>query len=415
MAWKETCRVDERRRFMAEWERQSEQGGGRINMSALCRAFGVSRQTGYKWLRRYVSAGRSIKILEDLSKRPKRSPGATPDAIVKVILEARRMHPGWGARKLRAWLLLRAAWLLQSKGVDPASLPTPSTFGAVLRREGLTRPRPKRWRTPPSEQPFATTTAPNGTWCVDFKGQFRTQDGRQCYPLTIMDAFSRKLLCCKALYVPEGRRVRKEFEAIFAAYGLPAAIRSDNGPPFASVGLGGLSSLSIWWTQLRIRHERIEPGKPQQNGRHERMHRTLKLEATSPPASTLRAQQEAFDQFQRLYNGERPHEALGGKTPNDVYLPSTRLLPRRLEPFSYPPNCEVRRVRGDGIALLGRRRVKVSKTLAGHSVAFRWICDTKWEVRYGPITLGIFDLRTHQVIGRRHSKRGPPFREAPLW
>jgi putative transposase len=414
LAWKETCRVGERRRFMTEWERQIEQGGGRINMSALCRAFGVSRQTGYKWLQRYVAAGRSIGALEDISRRPKRSPRTTPEPIVRVILEARRMHPGWGARKLRAWLMRRAAWV-QNQGLDPSTLPTPSTFGAVLRREGLTRPRPKRARTPPFAQPFVTTTEPNGTWCVDFKGQFRTQDGRQCYPLTVMDAFSRKLLCCKALHVPNGRRVRKEFEATFAEYGLPTAIRSDNGPPFASVGIGGLSTLSVWWAQLRIRHERIEPGKPQQNGRHERMHRTLKQDATSPPARTLRAQQKIFDQFQLLYNGERPHEALGGKTPNDVYSRSTRLLPKQLEPFEYPPDCQVRRVRADGLALLGRRKVKVGTALAGQSVAFRWLGDTNWEIHFGPITLGILDLRTEEIIGRRHSKRGPPFREAPLW
>lgn len=259
MAWKETCPVDERKVFMAEWERQSVQGAGRINMSALCRAFGVSRQTGYKWLRRYVAAGRNVKVLEDLSHRPKRSPLATPEAVVEVILEARRMHPGWGARKLRAWLLRRAAWLHQNKGLDAACLPTPSTFGAVLRREGLTRPRPKRRRTPPSAEPFATTTEPNGTWCVDFKGQFRTHDGRQCYPLTIMDAFSRKLLRCKALGIPNGRRVRKEFEKTFAEYGLPTAIRSDNGPPFASASLGGLSSLPFGGCSFEFAMNELSP------------------------------------------------------------------------------------------------------------------------------------------------------------
>jgi len=411
LAWKETCRVNERRRFMAELERQLEQGAGRTNMSALCRAFGVSRQTGYKWFRRYIAAGRSIGVLEDASRRPKRSPRATAAPVVKAILEARRMHPGWGARKLRAWMLRRAAWLR----LDPSTLPTPSTIGAVLRREGLTRPRPKRGRTPPFAQPFAATTEPNGTWCVDFKGQFRTQDGRQCYPLTVMDAFSRKLLCCKALHLPNGRRVRKEFEATFAEYGLPAAIRSDNGPPFASTGVGGLSILSVWWTQLRIRHERIAPGKPQQNGRHERMHRTLKQETTTPPAPTLRAQQRVFDQFRRLYNSERPHEALGGKTPNDIYSPSPRLLPNQLEPFEYAPECEVRRVRLDGLALLGRKKVKVGTALARQSVAFRFIGDTRWEVCYGPVSLGIVDTRTGEIIGRRVSKRGHPYREAPHW
>ena len=369
--------MDERTRFMKEWERQT-QHGGRANMSVLCRAFGVSRETGYKWLNRYLTSGRDLQVLEDLSRRPKHSPKATPQNIVNLVLEARRMNPRWGARKLRDWLLRRDA-LPRTRDIDPERLPSPSTMGAILHREGLTRPRPKRRRTPASTQPFAQSTGSNKTWCVDFKGHFRTQDGTKCYPLTIMDAFSRKLLRCRALRDPDGKNAKKVFQSAFSEFGLPAAIRSDNGPPFASVAPGGLTELSVWWLCLRIRHERIAPGKPQQNGRHERRHRTLKEETALPPAATFRAHQDAFDRFLEGYNRERPHEALGGRTPDELYKPSNRRLPIRIEPFEYPPDCEVRKVWCDGSAPLARRKVKVGQALAGQNVAFRWVCDQKWR------------------------------------
>lgn len=414
MAWRETCPVDERTRFMREWEHQTQHNGGRANMSALCRAFGVSRQTGYKWLTRYLASGRDLEVLKDLSRRPKHSPQATPERVVNLILEARRMNPRWGARKLRDWLLRREAFL-RNRCIAPEQLPSPSTMGAILRREGVTRPRPRRRRTPASTQPFAESTGPNKTWCVDFKGHFRTQDGTKCYPLTIMDAFSRKLLRCKALRDPDGRNVRKVFESAFSEFGLPAAIRSDNGPPFASVGPGGLSELSVWWLRLGIRHERIAPGKPQQNGRHERMHRTLKEETALPPAATIQAQQEAFNRFLERYNRDRPHEALGGRTPNDFYQQSSRRLPTRIEPFEYPPDCEVRKVWSDGSAALTRRKVKVGQALAGQDVAFRWVCDQRWEVRYGPVTLGIFDVLRDQMIGPKRTKAGTKLKEETPW
>ena len=399
---------------MAEWERQRKVGD-RADMSALCRAFGVSRQTGYKWLRRYLAAGRSAEALEDLSRRPKQSPKATPERVVALVLEARRMHPRWGARKLRGWLVRRAAFV-RKQGIDPHALPAPSTMGAILRREGITRPRQKRLRTPPSTQPFAETTGPNATWCVDFKGHFRTQDGTKCYPLTVMDAFSRKILCCRGLTTPDGKNVHREFKKLFARFGLPAALRSDNGPPFASVGPGGLTELSVWWLRLRIRHERIEPGKPQQNGRHERMHRTLKQETAMPPAATLPDQQRAFDAFTALYNGERPHDALGGCTPDELYVRSARREPRLLESFSYPPDCEVRRVSWDGFADLSKRKVWVGKVLAGEALAFRWIYEQKWEVRYGPVTLGIYDVLRNQLLGPMRRKPRKDVKQAEaLW
>jgi len=288
-------------------------------------------------------------------------------------------------------------------------------MSAILRREGLTRPRRKRKHTPASTQPFALSTGPNKTWCVDFKGHFRTQDGTKCYPLTIMDAFSRKLLRCRGLRDPDGRHVKEIFESTFSEFGLPSAIRSDNGPPFASIGPGGLSQLSVWWLRLGIRHERIAPGKPQQNGRQERMHRTLKEETASPPAATFRAQQDAFDRFLDRYNRERPHEALGGRTPDELYKPSTRRVLTRIQPFEDSPDCEVRRVWWDGSARLASRKVNVGQALAGQNVAFRWLCHQKWEVRYGPVSLGIYDALRDHMVGPKWRKAGPKLKEEALW
>jgi transposase InsO family protein len=397
--------MDERARFMNEWEHErSMAADARVNMAALCRAFGVSRQTGYKWLRRYLAGGRDREALADQSRRPRRSPRATPGRIVEVVVGARRMYPRWGARKLHAWLLRRVS----RRGpfcIPRQAIPAPSTIGAILRREGLTRPRRSRPRTPPMTQPFGDTTGPNATWCVDFKGHFRTKDGATCYPLTIMDAYSRKLLRCVALRDPNGKMVRKVFESAFDEYGLPIALRSDNGPPFASVSPSGLSRISVWWTRLGIRHERIEPGKPQQNGRHERMHRTLRETATTPPAASLRAQQKVFDWFVPHYNTERPHEALGGRTPDELYAPSPRRPPASLERFEYPPDCEVRRVQVHGfVRLTSLRRIFIGTPLAGEWVAFRWLSGQKWEVLYGPLTLGIYDLMRSKMIGRTPKK-----------
>jgi transposase InsO family protein len=407
--------MDERTRFISEWEHEcSTTTNGRANVAALCRAFGVSRQTGYKWLKRYLAAGRELDALADQSRRPLSSPRATPERVVNAIVAARRMYPGWGARKLHAWLVRRAP-RQGSFHVTLDEIPCPSTIGAILHREGLTRPRKKRQRTPPMTQPFRETTAPNSTWCVDFKGHFRTQDGTTCYPLTIMDAYSRKLLRCVALREPNGKKVRSVFDAVFSEFGLPSALRSDNGPPFASPAPGGLSRLSVWWIRLGIRHERIEPGKPQQNGRHERMHRTLR-EAATPPAATLRAQQRAFDRFVVHYNSERPHEALGGRTPDEIYAPSPRRLPSELPQFEYPADCEVRRVRRRGLALLSnKRKIPVGSPLVGEYVAFRWISEVKWEVLFGSMSVGIFDLRRNQMLGRRYRRLGRKAVYASTW
>lgn len=403
MAWKESCRVTERARFVLEWEREKQEAGGRVNMAALCRAFGIERQTGYKWLRRYVEAGRSIRALEDQSRRPKSSPTKTPEKVEAAIIRGRRMRPRWGARKLRDWLL-RVGY--RRVRIRRDLIPTASTVGAVLRRHGLTRPRKRRQRTPPYSEPFKNCDRPNSVWCVDFKGWFRTGDGSVCYPLTLTDAFSRKLLRCQVAASQNYESTRPIFESAFLEFGLPDAIRSDNGPPFASRALGGFSELSVWWAQLGIRHERIKPGHPQQNGRHERMHLTLKQETAAPPASTLRAQQQAFDQFKRVYNEERPHEALSGRVPADLYARSKREWPEIVPPFEYADDCEVLEVWSDGTVRMRKSRIRVGTVFAGQQLGFRWLAGRRWEVLFGPQTLGILDLLNNRVVGPSPRRAG---------
>ena len=329
MPWKETGPLEQRVQFVSEWRK------GEASMAALCRAFGIGRPTGYKWVERYFEDGDEgdVRALEDRPRRPLESPHAVDADRADARVRARKLHPHWGPRKLRVWL---------SREWPRVLWPAPSTIGEILKRHGLVPPRRRRRRTPPSTQPFAACAEPNAVWCVDFKGQFRLCSRELCYPLTMSDAFSRFLLRCEGIQVPDTLRARPIFESAFREFGLPKAIRSDNGAPFASTAVGGLTPLSVWWIKLGIFPERIDPGKPQQNGRHERMHRTLKQETASPPKETFRAQQRAFDLFRRRYNEERPHEALGQVPPATRYEPSAR--PYTGDPLSgRPPTMPSRR------------------------------------------------------------------------
>ena len=313
MPWSETCAMDERMRFVVAASEDD------AVMSELCAEFGISRQTGYKVLARYREEG--VEGLKERSRAPLSHGRAREEAVVEAVLALRERHPTWGPKKLRKKLGERLP------GVEP---PARSTIGDWLRKEGLTSPRRPRRRCPPFTSPFLAADGPNAVWCADFKGWFLTGDRRRCDPLTISDAMSRYLLRCQALDRPDGAHARPVFEAAFCEFGLPLAIRSDNGPPFASIGAGGLSRLSVWWIKLGVKPERIEPGKPQQNGRHERMHRTLKAETADPPAASLAEQQRRFDAFRVIYNDERPHEALDFETPSALYRASPARLPLRL-------------------------------------------------------------------------------------
>jgi putative transposase len=313
MPWNETCPMNERLKLIARMQE------GEWSMTQLCEQFGVSRKTAYKWLDRYAAEG--LDGLKDRSRAPHHHPNTLAPEVEALIVKARERRPHWGPVKLLTWLSVRHPAL---------PFPAVSTAGEILKRHALVVPRRARRRSPPYPQPLAPGTGPNAVWSTDFKGQFKTADGRWCYPLTLSDNFSRYLLCCRALHRPTGTRVKPWLECAFREYGLPSALRTDNGPPFASVGLAGLSRLSVWWIKLGIVPERIEPGHPEQNGRHERLHRTLKAEATKPPGATLTAQQRRFDRFRAEYNEERPHAALNQRPPASVYTRSARDYPSRV-------------------------------------------------------------------------------------
>jgi transposase InsO family protein len=384
MPWKETCAMDERMRFVIA---ASEEGAV---MSEVCARFGISRTAGYKWLVRYASEG--ADGLKERSRAPVEHGRARPDEIVSAVLALRERFPHWGPKKLRVKL---------GECMPSVALPAASTIGEWLRQEGLTEPRKRRRHCTPSRGRLLAADAANAVWCIDFKGWFRTGDGKRCDPLTLSDAMSRYLLRCQAVERLDHDHVREVLEAAFCEFGLPLAIRSDNGTPFASTGAGGLSALSLWWIKLGITPERITPGKPQQNGRHERMHRTLKAETASPPAATLAEQQQRFDRFRETFNGERPHEALDFMVPAKLYRPSARCYPRALREPVYEDGAAVRRVRSNGEIKWGGELIFISEVLVGEPVAISETETGEWLVCYADVELGYID-RTGRRLCRRN-------------
>jgi transposase InsO family protein len=346
-------------------------------IAELCRSFGISRKTGYKWLARFDAGG--SPALEDRPPTPGPHPHALGIDVIAHVLAVRRRFPFWGPKKIRAWMDEHVL------AVDP---PAASTIGRILEKHGLVRPRRRRRRVDPATQPFSACKAPNDVWCTDFKGHFRLGNGERCHPLTLTDACSRYVLRCEGLEGEGTEIVQPVYEAAFVEYGLPLAMLSDNGPPFATLGAGGLSRLAVWWVKLGIRPERIEPGKPQQNGRHERMHRTLKHETARPAQERMPEQQLVFDRFRLEFNEERPHEALGQRTPASVYVPSNRRYPCPLRSPEYPGGWEVRLVAHNGSVKWRGERFFVSECLAGENVGFEETADGLWRATYGPVHLG---------------------------
>jgi transposase InsO family protein len=386
--------MEERGLFISEYLEED------LNVSELCRRYGVSRKAGYKWIARYEAEG--FAGLGDRSHAAHAQPNRMSAAVEKRILEARIAHPSWGPKKLKAYLEDRRG------GRWPAA----STIGEAIARAGLTAPRKLRRRVPASA-PFSACAFANDVWTVDFKGWFRTRDGARCDPLTLADAHTRFVLRCQAVDRPDGDCVWPLIEAAFREYGLPLAMRSDNGPPFASVAAGGLSRLSVKLIKAGVAPERIEPGKPQQNGRHERFHLTLKRETASPPAANRRAQQRAFDAFLRVYNEERPHEALGQTPPARHYAPSARVYTGRLKEPDYPGGLDTRRVRTNGEIKWRGGLVFLSTALAGEPVGLEERDDGAVAVRYGPIPLGVIDrsgrlARRAPVVCGLRAPRLPP-------
>ena len=371
MGWMETCAVDERMRFVIAVERREE------SFSAMCRRFGVSRKTGYKWLDRFAEAG--VEGLADLSRAPHEHPQAVASAIAERCLEVRRRYPTWGPSKVRAYLERRS----------PATRwPAASTIGVLFEREGLTVRRKFRRRSPPSSAPFAHCGGANDVWCIDFKGWFLTGDGTHCEPLTLSDAHSRYLLRCQAMGRTDTAHAWPVLDAAFREFGLPKALRSDNGSPFASRGAGGLSQLSVKVIKAGVLPERIAPGKPQQNGRLERLHLTLLKDTADPPARSLRQQIERFHAFQRVYNEERPHQALGNDTPAAHYLASPRRFEGVLREPDYGPDHIVRRVRPNGGIRWQNHEIYISAALIGEPVGMAEDENGDWSIIYGPIALG---------------------------
>jgi putative transposase len=370
MAWEVKDVVDQRKQLLQQWE-QGE------SVAELGRVFRVSRQTVYKWIERFQQLG--DEGLHDQSRAPQRHPQQIDASIREQVLNLRHQHARWGPRKLKAYLSTR----------DPGTAwPATSTIGDWLREEGLAHARRPRRRTPPMSQPLSHAAEPNQVWCADFKGWFRTADGQRIDPLTVTDAASRYLLRCVSVEKSDGPHVRAVMEAAFREHGLPQAIRTDNGPPFASVAPGGLSRLAMWWLRLGIRHERIEPGKPQQNGRHERFHLTLKQETATPPSATRAAQQRAFERFRGIYNGERPHEALHYRTPASLYVASSRLFPSRLPELEYPTGVTIRRICQQGSVKWRGQRTYVSEVLARETVGLLPADDRYWALYFGPVLVG---------------------------
>jgi transposase InsO family protein len=349
----------------------------RGNFAQLCRRFGISRAKGYKWLERYKELG--PEGLGDRSSAARHHPNQTPDAVVDRIVLLRKERPHDGPKKLRQLLREREPSL---------AVPAASTIGEILDRHGLIRPRHHRLRVPPSSAPLGHATQPNDVWCTDFKGHFALGTGERCHPLTLSDAASRYLLMCEGLSRPTEELVRPLFQRVFETFGLPDRIRSDNGVPFASKAIGGLSALSVWWVELGITPERIEPGQPQQNGRHERMHLTLKQQTASPPQVTMADQQRVMDRFRHDYNDVRPHEALRQTPPARHYAPSHRPMPAKPPGPQYPDGCQVRRVDSSGRVQWQGQYVLLSRVLTSQPVGVRAIDEDEWELLFGPIVLG---------------------------
>jgi putative transposase len=388
--WRETSVMDERIAFVADYL------SGGFTMTELCVRYHISRPTGYALVARYQTDGPLGLVAR--SRRPHTSPTATPTALTTAIVALRRRHPDWGPVKLRDRLGLRA---------PDQPWPAASTIGALLTREGLVSARRRRRKIPSAGRPTTTPETPNALWSIDFKGEFRTRDGHWCYPLTVMDGCSRYLLACAALPHPRLPPTRAVLERLFREYGLPARIRSDNGHPFAAPrALARLSRLAVWWIRLGIVPELTQPGCPSQNGRHERMHRTLKRATTRPPASTRIAQQRRFRSFVREYNEDRPHAALGGLTPSMIYAPSTRPWSGRVPPVTYPGHFDVRRVNGSGAMKWHNRIVSVSLVLAGEPIGLEERADGEWAVYFGPVRLGILDERLGRIQPVSHDHGG---------
>jgi putative transposase len=379
--------TEEKLQFILEW--LSEEWP----FSGLCEKHGISRPTGYKWIERYRREGAGG--LEERSRAAKGHPNALDAKVEEMILAARAKHPSWGPKKL-------VSWIQQREGLERVC--AVSTAGEILRRHGLLCARKLHRHTTPSRGPLAGYDGSNSVWCVDYKGWFLLGNGQRCDPFTITDGFSRYLLRCRGFARIELKNTRRVCEDAFREYGLPARIRSDNGAPFGSVGIGGLSALAIWWIKLGIVPERIAPGRPDQNGRHERMHLTMN-ETENPPGYDLPRQQRRFNEFRRCFNQERPHEALGQKTPASVYRASEKRYTGKMQEPEYGADIVTRRVQIRGEFYWKGEAVFLSETLRGETIGLGESSDGQWQICFGNLELGTLDERTMKVAHKGGPKR----------
>jgi len=379
MSWRSVTVSEQRGRFLEDY---------RLNyysLSELAERFNISRKTAYKWIKRFENSGK--QGFHELSRRPRSCPWQTDSAIAEQLIGLRKAHPSWGPRKLLDLLQRRQ---------PRCSLPAPSTVARILAQQGLVRARRRHRRAHPG-CPQTVPQGPNDVWGADYKGQFRLKNGQYCFPLTVSDLATRYLLGCDAHPEVSLEKTRQYFEWLFTTYGLPRRIRTDNGVPFASNALARLSQLSVWFIKLGIYPELIEPGEPQQNGVHERMHRTLKQDTTFPPATSLRAQQRKFDQFRQEFNEERPHEALDMKRPAEVYRASELKLPRRIATYAYPENYLVRRVSRCGTIRVLHKQVFVSQTLNEDYVGLEEVDDGVYDLFFCFYHIGRYHLRENKI------------------
>ena len=381
MPWKETSTMDQRVLFIIDYL------SGDYTKKALCRHYGISRPTGDKWIWRFQMHG--LAGYREHSRRPRGHPRTTPPEIVERIVAMKLAHQSFGPKKVMDCL----------RALEPERRwPADSTAGKILKRNDLVKERRRRRRVPPDPRALVDCNAPAQSWSADFKGDVPLSNGKRCYPLTLTDNHSRFILQCRALHTTTTDAVKPWFEWVFRQQGLPERLRTDNGPPFASVAAGGLSQLSKWWIRLGIRPERIRPAKPSENGRHERMHRSLKEAVMRPPARTLSAQQRRFDAFVEEFNWQRSHEALGRQTPASVHQPSPRPYPERLPEVEYPSGVTVRRVRRTGEFKWRGRLIYLSTVLAKEPIGL-FPCDNdRWEIRYSFHPLGLLDESTQRII-----------------
>ena len=380
MPWNQTCPMDERTRFIDTYLTR------KYSMSEQCARFNISRKTGYKWLDRFREGGKPALV--DLSRAPRSCPHKTPAEIEKLIVKTRKDHPKWGAPMIIDYLAPKHPHL---------SLPAYSTAHDILKRNELIVGNARRRKSAPPEKIPLVTSAPNQIWGLDYKGQFRLGNTQYCYPLTLTDQHSRFVFTVRSHEAISGAETMRDLEAVFYEYGLPDAIRTDNGAPFATHGMLGLSKLGVWWIKLGIAHQRIQPGKPWQNGRHERMHKTLKAHTTRPPEFDHPAQQRRFDDFVEEFNHVRPHQATGRVPPGSVHHPSSRPMPTRLSQPEYPGHFEVRRVSSSGGFKFKSRKLTLSLALAHEYIALEEIDDSIWSIFFYETLLARFDERTHTI------------------